>query len=306
MQSLRLPASPRKIIPFLPASRTPVRPRSILRIALAALAVSLFAAPVAAQNDFVYAEIPWGSDAQSTTDALAAQGFVLNTEFTPDPGDLMYEDDDDVIALASFAGDALVGIRIVYSSTQEQIEEVIERSVEEAIRNLGEPEESGDDSFTWRHGQTTFSIIAGQSDSGVPYITVEYGGPGYEDEIARRIAASAQPLPELDARWTVLDEDEERRMAFDRTTMRRAEGRVLRVWVRTDYTMPQPDEAGEYDRSVNQIEYDCDDRRFRLVSASTRLGDQVVNSETITTEWVAIVPETIGENVLATVCEAGY
>jgi hypothetical protein len=281
-----------------------VRPRSILRIALAALL--LIAAPVAAQNDFVYAEIPWGSDAQSTTDALAAHGFVLDTEFTPDPGDLMYVDDDDVIALASFAGDALVGIRIVYSSTQEQIEEFFERSVEEAVRRLGEPEESEDDRFTWRHGQTTFSIMAGESESGLPFITVQYGGPGYEDEIARRIAGLMQPLPELDARWTVLDEDEERRIAFDRTTLRRAEGRVLRVWVRTDYTMPQPDEAGEYDRSVNQIEYDCDDRRFRLVSASTRLGDQVVNSETITTEWVAIVPETLGENVLATVCDAGY
>lgn len=275
-------------------------------MALAALAVPLFAASVAAQNDFVYADIPWGSDAQSTTDALAAHGFVLSTEFTPDPGDLMYADEDDVIALASFAGDALVGMRIVYSSTQEQIEEFFEGSVQEAVRRLGEPDESEDDMVTWRHGQTTFSIMVGESDSGLPFITVEYGGPGYEDEIARRIAASAQPLPELDARWTVLDEDEERRMAFDRTTMRRAEGRVLRVWVRTDYTMPQPDEAGEYDRSVNQIEYDCDDRRYRLVSASTRLGDQVINAETLTTEWVAIVPETVGESVLTTICAAGY
>ncbi|HEX6038566.1 surface-adhesin E family protein [Longimicrobium sp.] len=282
-----------------------MRLSSAISIAFAALAVSLAAGPVAAQDDFVYAEIPWGIDSRAATDALEAQGFVLNTEFTPDPGDLMFEDDQDVIALASFAGDVLVGIRIAYASSQENIEEMWERSVEEALRNLGDPDESDDDRVTWRHGETSFSIMVGESENGLPFITVQYGGPGYEDEIARRVAGLARPLPELDARWTVLGEDDERRIAFDRTTLRRANGGVVRVWVRTDYTTPVTDESGTYDRSVNQVEYDCHDRRFRLVSASTRLGDELVASESVVTEWVAVVPETVGETVLATVCAAG-
>jgi hypothetical protein len=277
-----------------------------LLLASAALAAVSLAPPLAAQDSFTYQDIPWGISAQAATDALAARGFVLNTEFTPDEGELMYEDDDDVVALASFAGDALVGIRIAYAATADQVEDLFEQTVTEGTQNLGDPDSSEDDVVTWRLGETSFSVMMGQSDHDLPYIVVQYTGPGYEEEIARRVAATnpPRPLPALDARWTVLAESEAQRVAFDRTTLRPMVGRVVRAWVRNDYGSPQTDESGTYDRTMDQMDYDCEQLRFRHVASTYHLDEQVVDSELPSEpgEWVSIVPESMGETVINAVC----
>jgi hypothetical protein len=88
-----------------------------VRHLVSAVLVSLaLAAPGAAQG-FIYGDIEWGSDPQTTTDLLAAQGFELEEDFVPDEGELMYTSTEvqGVIAVAAFAEDELVGLRFVFS-----------------------------------------------------------------------------------------------------------------------------------------------------------------------------------------------
>jgi hypothetical protein len=167
--------------------------RSVLRTAVAALALSLLAAPAWAQDEFRYADIPWGIDARAATKALTAQGFEPSGGTTSEPGDLVFADVDNVLALALFAGDSLVGIGIAYVASRQAVEEMFQGSVEDAVRNLGEPAEREEGVATWRRGSTSFSITVGESEAGVHSITVQYGGPGYDAEIARRAAAQAPP-----------------------------------------------------------------------------------------------------------------
>lgn len=162
-----------------------MRLASLLRSA-AVMAGLAFAAPLSAQ-DFTFNDIAWGIDPQATTDALAPLGFVLNTEFTPDQGEVMYEGEDHAVLLASFAGAALVGIRVAYAGAREQVDEYFERSVQEGMENLGEPDELGKDMVIWRSGETLFSFLRGESQNGLVFLAVQYGGPGYEKEIARRL-----------------------------------------------------------------------------------------------------------------------
>lgn len=263
------------------------------------------AAPLAAQDEFTFNDIPWGIDSRATTDALAPLGFVLNTEFTPDEGELMYEGQDDAVLLASFAGDALVGIRVSFAGEPGQVDEAFAQSIQEATENLGQPDEPDDDMVTWRRGETSFSLLRGESEHGITFFTVQYGGPGYEQEIGRRIAALApHPLPELDARWQVIAQTEDRRISFDRGTVRPAGGRVLRAWIRNDYAAPDRRDGMTFDRTLDQIEYDCEQLRFRIFASTYHLGDRVVGSESPAqpSDWVSIVPETVGEDIIAAVC----
>lgn len=281
-------------------------PRPLLSAAVTA--VLALAPPLAAQEEFTFSDIPWGIDPQATTEALAELGFVLNTGFSPDEGEVMYEGEDDAVALASFAGDVLVGIRVAYAGTPEQVEEIFERAVAEGTANLGEPEPPEEGVVTWRRGETSFSVTMGESEHGLTFFSLQYTGPGFEEEIARRIARMApRPLPALDPRWTVVGETEERRISFDRTTLRPMGARVLRAWVRNDYAAPETDDGITFDRTLDQIDYDCGQRRFRLVASTYHLGDQVTGNDSPPepSNWVSVVPETMGEDIIAAVCAAG-
>jgi hypothetical protein len=281
--------------------------RLLSLIASAAVtAVLACAAPLAAQ-DFTFSDIPWGIDPQATTDALAPMGFVLNTEFTPDEGEVMYEGEDDAVLLASFAGDALVAIRVSFSGTAEQVDEAFQTAVQEGTENLGDPEFPEDHVATWRRGETSFSVMTGEWGEGHPFFTLQYGGPGFEEEIARRIAGMApHPLPALDPRWQVIAERDERRISFDRTTVRRTGASVVRAWIRNDLAAPDRHDGLPFDRSLDQIEYDCEQLRFRVLGSTYHMGDQAVGQESPAEpgEWIAIVPETVGEDIVAAVCAA--
>ena len=112
------------------------------------------------------------------------------------------------------------------------------------------------------------------------------------------------PLPPLDARWGVIAESGDRRISFDRATVRPAGGRVVRVWIRNDYAAPDRRDGMTFDRTMDHIEYDCEQLRFRIVASTYHLGDQVVGNDSPAqaSDWVSIVPETVGEDIITAVC----
>ncbi|HEU4881807.1 MAG TPA: surface-adhesin E family protein [Longimicrobium sp.] len=275
--------------------------RHLVSAVLASLALS---APAAAQG-FVYRDIAWGSDPQTTTNQLAAEGFALEEDFAPDEGEVMYTDseNENVIALASFAGDRLVGIRIAMSG--ENAEELWEQSVREGAEALGEPDEEGEWVATWHREGTTFTLMVGESDNGIRFLVAQYAGPGYEEEIQRRMGGTAEPaeFPALDERWVLLRSGADRRTVFDRATVQAMGNRVFRVWLRDDYTVPQVDN-GTFDMELHQVDYDCAARRFRVGASTYQLGGQLVNSDTPPepSEWFPIPPESVGEQIITGVC----
>lgn len=281
-----------------------VRPvRRSLRV-LAASAAVLLAAPAAAQ-EFTYNDIPWGSDVKATTAGLARAGFTLDEEFAPDEGELMYVDDEGVFAFATFAGNRLVGVRIAWAGDADNVEDLFASTVEEGVRNMGEPDLEEDDAVSWQAGETAFTVMVAEGGEG-PYIALQYAGPGFYEEIERRMAAArAAGYPPLEARWQVAMENESYRTAWDRTTMQRMGNRVFRIWARDDYLDPQADPV-QHDQATYQVDLDCAQRRVRWIASNFRMRGELVHSVTLPepTAWTAAEPESSTESLVVAVCQA--
>jgi hypothetical protein len=280
---------------------------SILRILpFALLAVFAPAVPLAAQG-FVYRDVAWGSDFQTTTRQLEAEGFRLEEDYSPDEGEVVYTDPEnqDVLAMASFAGDRLVGIRIV--ATSENVDGLFDQTVQDWTESLGEPDEAEEGMAAWHSDGTTFSVALGETDNGLRFVAAHYAGPGYQEEIQRRIDAASGPVeyPALDERWVVALERPSQRTAFDRATVQAMGNRVFRVWLRDDYAQLQADPV-DHDMELHQIDYDCGARRFRVGAATYQLRNQLVHSETPSepSDWIPIPPESVGEQIITAVCRA--
>lgn len=281
--------------------------RSIIRILfLAVLAAVAHAAPVAAQG-FVYRDIAWGSDPQTTTEGLAQAGFEFDAENSEGLGELLYTSTEveGAMVFATFSADRLVGIRIVFSA--ENVDELFETSMQERVEALGEPDEVEEGMATWIREDTDFSLMLNETDSGFRYMAAQYAGPGFHEEVERRMAAedASRPLPALESRWTVVVDTDAYRAAFDRTTIQPQGNRVFRVWMRNDYGIPQ-DEPVEHDMELDQLDYDCAGRRFRAVAATFQLEGRLVHSTTPETvsAWVPVPPESLGETLITAVCQA--
>lgn len=281
--------------------------RRTLLFVLLALA-SLIVAP-AARAQFVYGTIEWGSDLRTTTEALAAEGYALNAEFAPAPGELLYEGSDGVLVFATFTGQQLVGLRFVFVGTQDEVEDLYAQTLQENLARLGEPQSEEDDVVAWESEGTWFSIMLGEVEAG-PYLALQYAGPGYGEEIDRRteqgITATGAELPPLEERWAVVQETEAFRTAIDRSTIVPQGNRILRAWAREDYAVPRVTHIS-YDQVVYQVDYDCAQRRQRLVTAVYRLAGERMQTDVAEPgeAWIALEPETSEERVLLAVCEAG-
>lgn len=279
--------------------------RTVLFILLAL--VSLAFAP-AARAQYLYGDIPWGSDVRTATEGLAAQGFILNTEFAPDEGELLYEGPEGVLGFATFAGDRLVGLRFIYLGTQDEVEDLFEQSLRDNRARLGEPQSEEDDMVGWESEGTWFTMMLGEVEAG-PYFAVQYAGPGYGEEMGERTSGGVQmgvELPPLEARWAVVQETQAFRTAIDRSTIVPQGNRIVRAWAREDYTVPRVSHIS-YDQVVYQMDYDCAQRRLRLVTAVYRLRGERMQADVAEPgePWVATEPETSEERVLLAVCEAG-
>jgi hypothetical protein len=281
--------------------------RSAFRhLASAVVASFILAAPAAAQG-YVYRDIAWGSDPRTTTDKLAAEGFELEENFAPDEGEVMYNsaENPDVIALASFAGDRLVGVRVVFGG--ENVDELFEQSVREWTGEFGAPDEEEERMVTWRRDDTAFSLLLGETDGGHRFLAAQYTGPGYDEEIQRRIDAMSAPIeyPALDPRWVVVPIERPVRSAFDRATVQAMGNRVFRVWLREDYGELQASPV-EHDMALFQVDYDCAGRRFRVGAETYQRQGRLVHTETPAepSDWIAVPPESVGEMIITAVCRA--
>lgn len=275
--------------------------RFISRIpAFVALAL---AAPLHAQG-YIYRDIAWGSDAETTTAALAQEGFTLN-DFSPAEGELMYTDPENrgVLAFASFAGERLVGIRIV--SSGDNVDQLFEQSVADWMASFGEPQEVEAGRVTWRSEGTTSRSCWARRSRGTATWPRSTPAPGTRKRSSAgwQAATRAGRSPRWGEQWAVALVRPGIRTTVDRGRVEALGDRAFRVWLREDFLEVQTDPV-RHDMQLHRMEYDCAGGRFRVFTGSWELQGREVQTRTAEggSRWRSMPAGSVGELIMTAVC----
>ncbi|HEX6038581.1 surface-adhesin E family protein [Longimicrobium sp.] len=246
--------------------------------------------------------VPWGSSPDAVTRAMQAAGVPPYEDGTAEPGDLVFGDETNTTT-ALFANGRLVGISTILALRPGTLDTVYAGLLGDFTRRYGDPDDEGLDYADWWDGETGFALSSGTDDHG-EYVSMLYMGPGYTAEYRRRQLAAGRLYPGIDARWTVISQDVEFRVAYDRNTVT-STGDLRRAWIRADYADPAESPV-PHDQSVSQVEVDCAQRRLRFLSAIYRMGEDVVDRKAPgeSGDWIAAEPETTAETAVTAICAA--
>lgn len=265
------------------------------------LLLALASRPVVGQGLGVEG-LPWGSSPDVVTQSLEAAGVPRLEDTTAAPGDLVFGDQT-VTTTALFADGRLVGISTILALGPGMRDTVFAGIRDDFAARYGEPDGEGLDHVDWWEGETGFALSSGTDEHG-EYVSMLYMGPGYTAEYRRRQLAAGRLYPEMDARWTVIAQDVEFRVAYDRNTVT-SDGGLRRAWVRADYVDPA-EAPVPHDQSVSQVEVDCPQRRLRVLSAVFRMGEDEMDRQDPgdADEWIAAEPESTAEIAVTAICAA--
>ncbi|HEX8694784.1 MAG TPA: surface-adhesin E family protein [Longimicrobium sp.] len=262
----------------------------------------LAAAPAAAQNHITFANIPYGTPADSVRTLLEARGF--RHVRTYETGELRFRSAGDVVAVAMIGSGRLVGTAVWEPAADP---EARLRAVVDSLRQaLGPPVDSMDGFRAWARGRSAVLVgIRPEQPGGEPRLARVYHGPGIYDEAARRGAASGESnLPAPGPEWTVLGFNPRgARLAIDTTSISRSGAGVYRARVRIDEPEPVPDPSGRYDALVYGADYDCAKERTQLRSRTAILRGRTVRTDKGATVWVTPRPGSHEALALDLVCE---
>ena len=225
---------------------------------------------------------------------------------------------------ATFGNNLLVGVSETRSGDTAEVFPAFHNFVQRVTLERGPAQmESGAgyQSFTWQDGDTRLSATYVTGDTaGRPTergtVTYQYYGPGFEQELDRRIApyiaeAEARRREWLTerlagSRWQTVFFSDSLAVSFDPARMRRS-GAGLEVWQRWDHRVGARERGQPYDvdARVWLVDLDCSGLRWRLKAITLYLGSRVQDSFEISEpSWDRIFPESIGEDVLNSICAA--
>jgi hypothetical protein len=108
------------------------------------------------------------------------------------------------------------------------------------------------------------------------------------------------------AEWTVVNRGDRSDSYVDIGSVR-ASGGTVKMWNLKDYAKPIALETKTYSSATMLEEYDCQDRRARVLQSSAyqgrmRTGDNVHNARDVPWEWTYPEPGTVGERMLIVAC----
>ena len=109
------------------------------------------------------------------------------------------------------------------------------------------------------------------------------------------------------AGWIVASDTDGHTRYVDVNTIRRS-ANTVKMWTLLDYKQPELDSNGKsYLSSVRISEYDCAERRTRVLQASRyqgkMRGGDMVSSTNHTFSWDYVEPGTVGETILEIACK---
>jgi len=110
------------------------------------------------------------------------------------------------------------------------------------------------------------------------------------------------------AAWTQASESEAGTGYVDRDTVVRS-GDNVKVWELTDYRVV-PDKNNPYRSVKRQFEFDCKDKRLRVLSVTAYSGQmgkgETVNAATDVSVWVSVKPSSVGDILWTIACNSRH
>ena len=118
------------------------------------------------------------------------------------------------------------------------------------------------------------------------------------------LVAATLAAPVLAADWVFITESASNKDKYyiDRQSIRLMPNGYKRAWVRNDYN--KPSEFGDTSSKL-YYEYDCNQGRRRILSASFYKGEEVTTSAKpvgSNAEWSYILPDSVSESLFEFVC----
>lgn len=280
--------------------------KSIVRNTI--LALSLLAAGTLKAQTITFQQVPWGEPRARVLSRLDAMGYTLRDEA------------DDKLFLSSPTGgsaiavfDARSRLVAVMSLTQGTSADMRARyrQVTDSLRaRFGPPTLGGDTLQSWEGDDSGVTVVvSGPVEWRAAWaVNVLHTGPGYasvrDADLDDDRAGGFAPLDA--SRWLIGYRGSDRRIAIDRTRVTPLGNDVYRVWERWESAEPLRDSQGEwYDSNLTQVDYDCRGTRTRVLEIVTYYRGRVLDSVDVPASrqaWESIVPESVGERTLRTVC----
>lgn len=224
----------------------------------------------AAAQKMAYFGTAWHVPADSVRAPLRAQGFTFRGDVGD--GDQQFARDDGALLNAEFRSGRLIGFTLVDPVRDEGVTGRFQALADSLQGVLGSPDEVSEEGQQplrlWEAGLWSVRVQISRA-TGQRTVQVAWRGPGWFDEMERRQGRQPQP-----AGFTTVSVTPFLRMAVD-TTVRgpRAAG-AIRGRFRMEYFQPitptldgveqEPMDAVEY-----EMDFDCADRRTRLISRAT-------------------------------------
>lgn len=277
-----------------------------LRLLILPLCICAGAQGASAQK-MAYHGIAWGIPVDSVHAPLRTLGFAFRTEM--DQGDLEFAREDGAILHAEAREGRLIGFTLIDPARGEGVDERFNALADSLRTELGAPDEIVAEGTQpvrlWEAGRGSVRVQISRA-SGDRTAQVAWRGPGWFDEIDRRMGNPPQP-----AGFSTVSMTAFLRIAVD-TTVRgpRAAG-SMRGRFRIAYFQPiTPSVDGVEQDPLDAVEYemdfDCDGRRARLISRTTYLeGRRQGSNRPQNQPWTTIrQPESHYARGMDAVCRA--
>jgi hypothetical protein len=261
----------------------------------------------AAAQKMAYHRIAWGIPVDSVRAPLQALGFRFQAEV--DQGDHQFTRSDDALLHAEVRQGRLVGFTLIDPVRGAGVGERFEALADSLRAELGAPDEVHEEGQpplrVWEAGLRSVRVQVSRS-TGERTVQVAWRGPGWFDEMDRRMDNAPQP-----AGFTTVSLTAFLRIAVDTTVRGPREAGSMRGRFRIEYFQPiTPSVEGVAQDPLDAVEYemdfDCAGRRTRLISRSTFLeGRRQATNRPQNQPWATLrQPESHYARGLDAVCRA--
>lgn len=242
-----------------------------IRLLILPLCVCVGAESAAAQK-MAFHGIAWGIPAESVREPLRDRGFTFRAQ--SGDGDVEFTRDDGARLQAEMRDGRLIGFTLIDSVRGDGVDGRFHAIADSLQAELGAPDESNEEGMQqmrlWEAGLWSVRVQVSRS-TGERTVQTAWRGPGWFDEMERRMGRAPQP-----AGFTTVSVTPFLRMAVDTTVEGPRAAGSMRGRFRIEYFQPiTPALDGVDQEPLDVVEYemdfDCAGRRTRLISRTTFL-----------------------------------
>lgn len=254
----------------------------------------------AQQRGLAFLGTPWRLPADTVEMRLEGRGYTFKR--ASESHDLEFTRPDGAELTVFLQAGRAVGFLLVDPARGPQVEPRFRVLADSLQAVLGTPDTLGASGFQWAAGLTELRLQSVRRLN-VPYVTLEWRGPGMLDEMVHRWGD--RPLPPLPPGYIAVTGTAVSRVAVDTARLTRLPGGVLHARFRIDYAQPVGPEDGSYDSTEYEMDVDCAQRRTRLFGRTLILHGETRNVERHQRPaWEAPRPAGHNERGLEAVCRA--